>query len=452
MSSILEHVLDGFERSLAKHEATERRIGAELKFPLVNLDGAAVSFEKVKALLAFLQDAGWDPDIDSGTRRVIGVRLPGEQNDTAASCETGFCKSEFSLAHVSNLADLERSVAQIRKLLHPFAEKESVRFLGYGIQPVTPPGKHLLMKRSRTSVWDKAFGSNRHVPPEDGDDFHLFTINAASHVHVSVGREEAMQAVNVLNGFAGAQIALTAHSNIWRGRIDPEYKCVSEMFWDWWMPDAGRVGIPHKPFDDLEDYVRTIARLKPVYVKREGRPVLVSNYDSFQDYFEAGAPVGSDLEGCEVPLVPQKEDIDLHSRCYWYNARLSRYYTVESRVCDQQPPEDLLCIAALTLGLVSALPEAWEVLSRYKWDTLRRAREAACREALDGSVNGLPLRDLAERMLDVASLGLRRRGRGEETCLGPLERRLAQGVCPADDAARIFEEGGAEALVSDRSL
>ena len=35
-----------------------------------------------------------------------------------------------------------------------------------------------------------------------------------------IARDEAMKAVNVLNGFAGAQIALTADSSVWRNQGD----------------------------------------------------------------------------------------------------------------------------------------------------------------------------------------------------------------------------------------
>jgi hypothetical protein len=41
---------------------------------------------------------------------------------------------------------------------------------------------------------------------------------------------------------------------------------------------------------------------------------------------------------------------------------------------DQQPPDALLAVSALTLGLVSALVEAKEELSSYDWQALRQMR------------------------------------------------------------------------------
>lgn len=453
MDSIYTHFLSEFDRAIAARRSGERRIGAELKFPLVNRDGTAASAEKTDALWRHLEARDWEPVVDRLTGRVVGAQKPGPQNPTIASCETGFCKPEFSLAHVPDLFALEASIGELRAELEGFCDREEVFFLGYGIQPRTPPSKRLLMKKGRTCVWDKVFGANRCLCREDGDDVCLFTINAGTHTHVSVSKDEAVDAVNVLNGFAGAQLALTANSNVWRGWIDPQFKCVCEKLWDWWMPDKRRVGVPPRPFRDLRDYLETVAGFRPVYVKRNGTPVVLTRYPSFRDYFLAERATGVDAgTGEEVAIVPEKGDLDLHSTCYWYNARLSRYYTVENRTNDQQPPEDLLCVPALTLGLVSALGDALEVLGVYDWQRLREGRDAACQTGLAAQVDGFHLADLAGQMLDVARRGLRRRGLGEEQFLAPFERRLRERHCPADDAVRVVTDGGIESLVEARRL
>lgn len=452
MDKIYMYFMERFRNALASQSSAERRIGSELKFPLVNHDGTAVSFDKVCALWDYLQSRGWQPVEDEMTGQIVGAKKHGQQNYTVAGCETGFCKTEFSLAHVANLFDLQKQIDELRAELKPFCEKNNIYFLCYGIQPVTPPSERLIIKKGRTSPWAKAFGSNRHIAKEDGDDVHLFTVNAASHVHVSVCLEEAIDAVNVLNGFSGAQIALTANSNIWHGQIDPHYKCVAEKFWDWWMPDSNRVGMPLKPFRDIEDYVHTIANFKPVYVVRDGKPIILEAYKTFGEYSKLGRAVGLNTQGQEVSFVPEESDIDVHNSCYWYNARISRYFTVENRINDQQPPDALMCIAALTLGLVSALPEAKEELCSYQWEMLREAREIACRQGLIGKIGEVSIAVIALRMWNTARRGLLRRGLGEEKFLKPLERRLCELSCPADQAEDMYESGGIDALVNSWRL
>ncbi len=453
MKRIIEHFVDGFRTATKKREGNGRRIGSELKFPLVDTSGEAASREAVDALWSFLESRGWDPLVDKTTDRVVGATCEGPQNETLASCETGYCKTEFAMAHVADVLELRDAVADLRDLLRDFSEQEGVYFLGYGIHPKTPPSRRLLMKKGRTAFWGEVFKSNRVIHPDDGDDIHLFTVNASSQVHVDVGEEEAIDAVNVFNGFTGAQVALTADSSVWQGRVDPEFKCVCEMFWDWWMPDGNRVGIPKEPFGDMEDYIHTIARLQPIYVKRDGEPVGVMDYDTFLEYYQAGQrATGRKVDGQPVELEPRSGDIDQHGTFYWYNARISRYYTLENRVNDQQPPDEMLCVPALTAGLLEVVPQAQEVLKEYDWRDLAAARTAACRSGLDASTNGLAIADLAGDLLRLAQQGLEQRGRGEEQFLAPLWQRLEDRRCPADDAADTFRDGGADALVSARRL
>jgi len=451
VDAIARHVISGFERAVGARSG-ERRIGAELKFPFVDAGGAAASYEDVRALWRYLERRGWRPKVDAYSGEVTGATLPGPMNETLASCETGFCKVEFSLAHVADLHELAAMLAELTALLRDFSGETGRLFLGCGIHPVTPPGRHLLMKKGRNLFWDKIFGSNRRIAPEDGDDVHLFTVSASSQVHVDVTPEEAVRAVNVFNGFAGAQVALTANSNVWKGDLDPEARCVGELFWDWWIPGTDRYGVPPRPFASLEDYVGAVARLRPVYVKRDGLPVGLPGYGSFAEYYAAGAAAGVDAEGRPVALVPEPADIDQHGTFYWYNARISRYQTLENRVNDQQPPGELGCVAALTAGVAAALDEAAEEIAAHPWEALRASREVACREALGGAVDGLALRDLAGRLLDVAELGLRRRSLGEGELLAPLRARLAAGRCPADEAAELFRSGGVAALVAARRI
>lgn len=453
MKKIVEHFVDGFRSAARKRSGNGRRIGAELKFPLVNANGEAAPREAVAALWAFLEDLGWEPVVDKLTSKVVGAKKPGPENYTMASCETGYCKPEFSLAHVANLLELRDAATRLRETLRAFSDCEGVYFLGYGIQPKTPPSKRLLIKKGRTAFWGKVFRSNRVIAPQDGHDVHLFTVNASSQVHVDVTEQEAIPAVNVFNALAGAQIALTADSSVWQGRVDPDFKCVCEMFWDWWMPDGERVGIPAQPFQDMTDYVHTIARLRPIYVKRDGQPIGVMDYRTLAEYYRAGERAkGIDARGRDVPLTPRADDIDQHGTFYWYNARISRYYTLENRVNDQQPPGGLLCVPTLTLGIVEALAEAEEAIASYVWEDLAAARVAACREGLGAVAGDVAVDELAARMLKVAQLGLERRGLGEEQFLEPLWRRLNERRCPADDAVALFDEGGIGALVDARRL
>ncbi|MEO0686281.1 MAG: hypothetical protein AAFY76_14890, partial [Cyanobacteria bacterium J06649_11] len=354
---------------------------------------------------------------------------------------------------VGDLHALAQQIDALLAELIPFANEHQVSFLGCGIHPVSPPSPELVIAKQRTLAWDILFPQGEIVNNKPRPGLDLFTVNSGSHVHLSVSSaEEAVGITNVFNGFAGAQIALMGNSSVWGGKVDPDFQCVAEKFWDWWMLDEARVGIPSKCFTDIKDYGNTIAKLRPLYVQRNETPILISNYPTFEDYYDCSPAIGRYLSGEQVDVYPEPQDIKLHNSFYWFTARISRYFTVENRLCDQQIPGNLACPAALSLGLLTALPEAQEELNQFKWSTLKSMRETAMREGLVGVVEGIALADMAERMLELAVLGLERRGLREEVYLEPLQQRLTIKQNPAVEASEIFNQGGIKALIEARDI
>ena len=437
-----EFFQQGFQQA-ANQPFEGRRIGAELKFPLVQRQtGDAASLETVNHLWEHLAEQNWKVVFDPLTKKAVGASKGGEFNDSIAGYAIGFCNLEFSLAHTGDLHALESQINALVTDLMPYCDAEDVSFLGYGIQPVTHPGTEFRAPKQRT-----LFDWNAIFPRE-----YLFTVSAESHVHLSISSEEAIKATNTLNGFAGAQIALMANSSIWKGNAHDTYQSVSEKIYDWWIPDGEQVGIPRNAFKDLADYTRFVDNLSPVFVYRDREPILINHYSSFADYFRRSQAVGYRLSGEEISISPVAEDVKLHNSFYWFTARISRYFTIENRLWDQQPPGDLICPAALSLGLVSALNEAQEELSQYNWATLRIMREAALQKGLEAVVEGIAIADLAKRMLEIAAIGLKRRGLGEEKFLDSLERRLHLRKNPATQALELFNNGGISALIGDRDI
>lgn len=431
-------------------DVSAMRVGVELKFPVVNLNGEAGSESQVKAMFRHLVSEGFDPLIEDGDN-LIGATLDGEMNETTAQCETGFCKAEFSMAHCGDLHAMSKQVEHLRRTLQPFTQANDIALIGCGIHPVTPPSASLKMNRQRAGVWGQIYRSNSCIDPEAGDDVDLFTVNTANHVHVNVAQSRVASAINAMNGYAPAAIALGGNAKVWRGEVDAEHTCVAEAFWDWWKPVAGRVGMPDRVFADLDDYLAYVASLPCLYVKREAGPVAIKNPMAMKDFLRADSVEATTLDGQTVRVQPDPKDVGLHNSCYWFNARLSRYFTVENRVFDQQPPDAMLAPAAMTLGLAAACEEANDKLRAYDWDTLRAARVAAYRDGLRAETNGMALHDLAKQAVELAHIGLDKRGKNEAEFLEPFEQRLAKGQNnPADDAAAIFDCDGAAALVEAR--
>ncbi len=428
-----------FEERERERGGGKRNIGIELKFPAVYGDGTAVSLSDISRSWQYFHNRGWELLYDVKSSAPIGVkRRRGERREDILGVETSFCKIEFSLAYEKSLFALGQRIEELRRALTDYAQEHRVYLLGLGIHPITPPSKALMAKNSRNLFWDKAFSN---------DSVHLFTVTAENQAHVDINLNEACDAVNVFNGLSGAQIALTANSSVWSGGIDHEYKAVREAFWDWWLPNEGRVGVPLRRFDSFEDYIDTICKLKPVFIIREGKNLGIHRYNTFSDYYSSEAPLAETEDGHLIKVAPDIADFALHNTFCWYDARISHYCTLENRVNCQQPPDEMMVIPALTLGLVENLSQAKELVDSYSWEELIASRRQAIHKALKAKVGGKPITEFCQEMLTIAEEGLKRRGLGEEVFLSPLWRRLEEENPPAKATEEVFQAGGGPLLV-----
>jgi gamma-glutamylcysteine synthetase len=449
MKEIVDFYRRGFDRASKKRaEYGGRRIGSELKFPFIKSNGRAADADDAGLLWKHLCASGWSPVMDPHTGKTTGCELPGGFNNSIARPETGHCIIEFSMAHAGNLHELRNMYIMLGETLDEFSERHRLYFLACGMHPVEPPGRHLVAKKSRNLFWDTMFGSNRIVPPERGTDVHLFALSAAHQVHVDVSIDESIRAVNVLNGFAGAQTALTANSQVWQNTVAEHAQCLGELFWDWWLGDQrDRAGVPERYFTSIEDYAACIGGYSPVFVRRNGDAIGLPGYDTFRDYYTGGVKQGRRGDGSIAEVLPAEEDISLHNTFFWHGARISRYFTIENRMNDQQPYDEMAAVPALTLGLVENLDEANEIVRGFRWGDLRSLRNAAVHWGLDASVDGISAAELCGTMVEAAERGLVRRGLGEERYLEPLYRRLESKTNPAVCGSAVYRERGLKAYL-----
>ena len=445
MEEVLDHWEESFEEKEKERKGDRRHIGVELKFPVVDEKGQAVAPGVMTDLWEFLGEEGWDVITDPYFKHPIGATFPGDPGEDLAGTETGYCKMELSLGYKGNLWQLDKRIRSLAEMLERFREKQSekVYFLCYGIHPVTPPSDDLMTKKQRNLFWNKAFG-NRRV--------NLLSITCSNQVHADVSVEEAAAALNVFNGLSPVEIALNANSNIWNGKVDPEYKALSVNFWNRWLPNSPRVGITPRRFGNLTDYTVFISGFKPVYVRRKGRYYGIGHYASFAEYWAAGKKAtGEDENGERVPLVPMEEDFDLHYTFCWNDARLSGYYTLENRVNCQQPPHRLMVPAAFTLGIMEKLLPAQSLVDSFDWDDLEGARDDAVNNGMQAYLAGDSIKELCLEVLQLAQKGLEQRKLGEEKFLEPLWEGLETATCPADRARDIFCKEGLEAFLEAHS-
>ncbi len=339
--------------------------------------------------------------------------------------EMGRATAEVVLPPAVDLHELERmSVEGIGRLVRAAASSGTL-VLGCGIQPRTPRSRRLMTPKQRYVALLRAVG---------GAWLH-FTTTASDQVQVDVSRNEVMDVVNVLNLLSGPIIALTANSSVYSGRsgrfASGREALLSSLGGD-------RHGMTPQWFSSLEEFMAFICGQTCYVLKQDGR------------YVRYGRPFTSYL----ATHGPDLDAFLIHEHYTWNSARpRSQHGTIEIRPACQQPPDEPLAAAALSLGLVEAHTDAWafvrDRLGADPWPAMTAYRQSAVRDGLRARE---PVPGLLAGLVDLADAALRRRARGEEQYLNPIRTRLESGILPADRAAMLFREEGVGALIDRLSL
>jgi gamma-glutamylcysteine synthetase len=395
-------------------------IGREAEFPIVYPDGRAGDVSQLwKPLLA---RGGYVPRYDDPktNRLIVAVKGP----DGTVEVEVGCATVELVLGPYEDLWQLAEGSTRLLRDVGDAAHQVGMRVLGLGIQPRSRSSPALMTPKRRYGYFAKAVGRA----------WWHFTATAADQVHVDISRSEIVDAVNTLNLLSAPLIALTANSSVYAGRLG-RYLSGREGLLG--TLGENRAGMTPRPFQSVEEFVRYICHYR-CYVLRRNSSFRLYNRP-FEKYLRDHGP---DLDGYLW-----------HEHYTWNSARPRPHNsTVEIRPACQQPHAEPLVVAALALGWVEARAEVQAFLEDAlpdPWRTLRRYRRAAIMNGLRAQE---PVTRFVESVLRLAESGLRRRGRGEESFLGPLWERLERRTTPGDRTREMMRLEGVAALIDGTSF
>ncbi|HET7120432.1 MAG TPA: glutamate-cysteine ligase family protein [Solirubrobacterales bacterium] len=381
---------------------SKRLVGREIEIPLVDEQGEAASVAALWPALLDLPDSrvvhDEDTDLVEGVQRPYGF----------VSVEFGRGVVEVALNPEPDLAALERSAEVALAELRAAAEPSGARLLGLGMQPRAATSREeMTPKRRYLKLLDQL-----------GERALCWTGTAADQVHVDVSREELLPALNAVNGFAGAIIALSANSPLRHGR-PAAAQATREHLAANVFTEPHRWGATPRRLESLEEYVAYVLSFAPI-------------------------------EEPDAGLGEWERFVEL-DHLVWPNGRaVFRFGTVEVRPACQQPFDSFWVPSALGLGLVAnaAEADAW-LAERGEWEQLLAYRERAIAAGLAAEE---PWPGFVRGALELAEAGLRRRGAGEERFLADAWERLERRRSPADEALELVEKEGFDGLVRARGL
>lgn len=409
------------------------RIGPEAeKFGVHASTGEALAYDGphgvLRVLEALAREHDWarerevaDGPIISLKRGFSSITLePGAQLElSGAPADTvhEICgAARGHMAELRNISD-EMSLVWLGVGFHPLATQESL--------PWVPKLRYAIMRE--------------YLPTRGGRALDMMRRTATVQANLDFSDEEdAMRKLRVGLVLAPLINAMTANSPFLEGRISGKKSLRGEV---WLDMDPDRSGLLpelcRRERLGYRDYADWALDVPMFLVKREGR-VIPNTRQTFREFWQHGC------EGHRATVADWK----LHLNTLFPEARLKN--TLEFRACDSLPTDLACSVPALFAGLMydeTALAEAEQLAHGLDLDAISRARPALVAHALAADIEGQPVRALAERILEIAIGGLRRRsrldGRGQDESihLAELGKLVERGLCPADRLLEGLDPG-----------
>ena len=400
------------------------RIGTEHeKFVYRLSDHRAPSWDEpggIRDLLLGLAEFGWRPVEENG--KVIA--LTG--SDGTISLEPAG-QLELSGAPLATLHDTCAEAGRHLDQVKAIGDRLGLGFLGLGMWPDKSRAELPVMPKGRYAIM------LRHMPRVGSLGLDMMLRTCTIQVNLDYSSEADMvKKFRVGLALQPLATALFANSPLTEGRPNGFKSFRSHI---WTDTDPHRTGMLPFVFDDGFGYERycDYALDVPMYfVMREGRYVDCAG-ESFRAFLDGKLP---QLPG-EKPTVADWTD---HLSTAFPEVRLKSF--LEMRGADGGRWGRICALPALWVGLLydqGALDAAWDLVKGWTIEEREALRAAAPAQALEAPVpGGGTMRDLAARVLDIASAGLSARaclddgGTNEVGFLDPLREVVATGITPAD--------------------
>jgi len=332
---------------------------------------------------------------------------------------------EVILEPYLTVQEVERHLKTVLRVLYEACEKENYSVLGMAFQPRSRAGKRHWNRKQRYEILLDVFKKK----------IYQNALSASDQAHIDVTPEEIIPVTNMMNGLAGFMLFLFANSAVRFGRIN-KFKNYRELLWD--VMGKSRTGIPVAPFTSLEDYLTRMWNLKCVVARKGDR--YFSPGKKFKDFVKGKSPEDT------------FKAFETHEGTLWFCARPRIYGTVEVRPTCIQPWDDMVTVAAFTLGIVQNKNESEAFLKDFKWPELRMLRYQAGHKNWGHKINGDTVANHIGKILQFSKKGLVMRGEGEETYLETLFARWKAKESPADKASKYFRQGGISLVIKHASL
>jgi len=426
---------------------SQRKIGLELEFPVLDINGNPPDIEVIHSLFDYIHEKfEWEPiffkDIYYGVENLTQYEK--------LTFESGRVCIEYSSPPCKNIYELKKRVIQILDVIAEYLDHISYYLFCGGLSPNIHPNSDFALKIDCYHFLTEE--TRHHFVPEDiGKDYLAYLFTSHNSPHIDIGSRETIEVFNTLNALSGLQIALTVNSAIWKGMPNMEYKCLRNHFYEKMYPHRSNfITMPAYFPRNKREYIDYILNVPPLMISRNNSYLRILNKKSLYDFLKTSTCRASNSSGEETEVFPDYTDFFFNEHYIWTNSRLrSKFGTIENRASCQQPQKDLFCVAALILGLISNKEEAQELVSSFPLSKWVEIYSRALKNGIMIFNQEIKEYNILEEYLNIAYSGLKKRGCGEEKFLSALFKRLESLKDPADNMIDLYNEGGIKLVIKN---
>jgi len=349
----------------------------------------------IRSLLEGLQVlTGWEPIMEGGNP----IGLADSRGGGAISLEPG---GQFELSGAPLLTLHETHAETIRHLseVKQVAEPMGMRFLTLGMSPLWTRAETPVMPKSRYRIMAD------YMPKVGSKGLDMMFRTTTVQVNLDFSSEADMvKKLRVSLALQPLASALFANSPFTDGKPNGFLSYRSEIWRDTDNNRAGMMPFAFEPGMGFERYV-DYALDVPMYFIKRGDTYHDVTGSSFRDLLAGRHPA---MPG-ERAII---SDWANHLSTIFPEVRLKRY--LEMRGADAGPLPYLTALSAFWVGLLydrNALDAAYDLVKDWTTAERQQLRDDVPRLALNATIRGRPLAEIARQVLAIARSGLAARRR-----------------------------------------
>lgn len=374
-------------------------IGVELEFPLINDNGGDVDTQYVASIMDFIEGKGFSCVLYG----VNGEKLFME--NSAGDClsfDNSYNNFEFSMMHGDNLCEIKARFDEYYDMVQDFLCKKNHRLCGVG---TNPNFKNISVNHTPFSTYNMVQEYLHKFPGKHNyNDFPAFMSSVQTHLDIDEKRLPEVYTLFCKMDFVRALIFGNSPDFEGKGwRIFRDYLWENSGFGN--SPEiTGKVDREFYSCDDIIDFFLEKGLFNRI---RNGKyevfePVKIKNY------------FANDIYGAK------EEDIE----CYlsFRNVEITSRGTLEVRSDCAQREGRFFMPPAFNLGILSNYEKANKILDSFlSENSINKKPSELRRLAAEGKDEEIAPKDvldtLCRNMTDIATEGLKKRGKGEEKIL-----------------------------------